>query len=281
MTSRSEQAGAMRADYISGQLDETNAAADDPFSLFRSWFTDVKQAQAALATATIQATEAVQGILAGYQLEPNAVHLSTARLGEDGVPRPSGRMVLFKSASPDTGFSFYTNVHSRKAGELLVESARTREVRHAAMTWHWGERQVRAEGPVTQMARALASQYWETRPRASQLGAWASGRPDATKSISLTAGEDVAQIPADMRGWRGTQSEEVEGRGELERRYARVVAMFSNHTVIPMPPFWGGFHLAPTRIEFWQGRSGRLHDRLLYTRPSPTSSWTTPNRLCP
>jgi pyridoxamine 5'-phosphate oxidase len=157
---------------------------------------------------------------------PESVCLATAT--PDGTP--SARMMLLKGVD-QRGFVFFTNYESRKGDEL---SANPR----AALVFHWGilERQVRVEGAVTRIDQQDSEVYFRSRPRGSRLGAWASA-----------------------------QSQPLSSRDELEARFARVDAEYPGDSV-PLPPFWGGYRLAPHRIEFWQGKLNRLHDRLRYTR---------------
>jgi len=157
---------------------------------------------------------------------PDAMALATAT--PDG--RPSSRMVLLKEFSED-GFVFYTNYESRKAEELDANP-------RAALTFHWTllERQVRIEGSVERTSRAGAEEYFRSRPEDSRIGAWAS-----------------------------PQSREIGSRDELEALATERTEEFSGRD-IPLPPFWGGYRVVPERVEFWQGRAGRLHDRLLYER---------------
>lgn len=156
---------------------------------------------------------------------PEAMQLAT--VGPDG--RPALRTVLLRGHGPD-GLVFYTNLGSRKARHLLANG-------RAAALLHWKslQRQVIAEGSVAPVTDAEADAYWATRPRGSQLGGWAS-----------------------------RQSEPLARRGDLDARIAELDARFEG-TPVPRPPFWGGFRLRPDRIELWQGRPDRLHDRHLYT----------------
>ncbi len=169
----------------------------------------------------------------------NAMTLST--VSEDG--QPSSRLVLLKEFD-SRGFVFYTNYESRKARELTVNP-------RASLGFWWPEvyRQVRIEGVVTKVSRAESMAYFATRPRGSQLGAWAS-----------------------------RQSAVLAGRAELRARLEERERRFAGQEV-PCPPFWGGYLLAPERMEFWQGRQSRLHDRLLYRR-APEGVWLL-ERLSP
>lgn len=159
-------------------------------------------------------------------VEPNAMTLATAT--PDGIP--SARVVLLRGFD-ERGFTFYTNYEGRK-GEELASNPR------AALVFYWGalERQARVEGSVSQVSEDESDSYFASRPRGSRIGAWAS-----RQSEILDRREDL--------------EERVE---ELEREYPG--------EVIPRPPFWGGFRVHHERVEFWQGRESRLHDRLLYVR---------------
>lgn len=158
--------------------------------------------------------------------DPEAMAVAT--VGADG--QPSVRMVLLKGHDP-RGFVFYTNYESRKATQLL-------ETGRAALLFHWKSlrRQVRIEGPVSKVGEAEGDAYFATRHRDSQLGAWAS-----------------------------EQSRPLDSRETFEARYADMVARFEGGPV-PRPPHWSGFRVAPERIEFWQDRAHRLHERRLFTR---------------
>jgi pyridoxamine 5'-phosphate oxidase len=157
-------------------------------------------------------------------LEPNAIQLATA--GADG--RPDVRTVLAKTID-ERGIVFFTNYESAKARDL-EENPRA----GAVFVWLAHQRQVRLGGAVARVARAETEAYFAGRPRESQLGAWAS-----------------------------PQSEVVAGRAALDERFADVQARFGDGE-IPAPPHWGGYLLRPDRVEFWQGRHGRLHDRIRF-----------------
>ena len=163
------------------------------------------------------------------QSEPNDPEaMAVATVGADG--RPSVRMVLLKGHD-ERGFVFYTNYESRKAQQLMENS-------HAALLFHWKSlrRQIRIEGPVGKVSAAEGDAYFATRSRDSQLGAWASD-----------------------------QSRPLDSRATFEARFEAVTQRFADMEV-PRPPHWSGFRVVPERIEFWQDRAHRLHERRLFTR---------------
>jgi pyridoxamine 5'-phosphate oxidase len=177
--------------------------------------------------------------VAAKLLLPEAMSLATVT--RDG--KPTSRMVLLKSFDSD-GFVFYTNYRSAKAKDMETNP-------NAALTFFWPqlEKQVRIEGTVTRTSADESRRYFEGRPRESQIGAWASA-----------------------------QSEVISGREELEKRTAELEDTYRDQPV-PWPEHWGGYRLNPVRIEFWKGRVGRLHDRILYSR-QPDDSWSI-KRLAP
>jgi pyridoxamine 5'-phosphate oxidase len=206
----------LRHEYETRGLDVSDLAPD-PLAQFARWYEDA----------------AAEGIY-----EPHAMTLSTA--GPDG--HPASRYVLLRGMD-DRGFQFFTSYRSAKARDLDAR-------REAALTWGWLElhRQVRARGTVTRLPAAESDAYFESRPRGSQIAAWAS-----------------------------PQSEVIAGREELERRVAEVEARFEGRPV-PRPEHWGGYLLEPADVEFWQGRKSRLHDRLRYRRSG--GAWIV-ERLAP
>jgi pyridoxamine 5'-phosphate oxidase len=172
-------------------------------------------------------------------LAPDAMIVASAT--PDG--RPSARAVLLRGLD-ERGFAFYTNFESRKGRELDANP-------HAAILFHWPEvhRQVRATGRVERVSQAESEAYWRNRPRASRISAWASA-----------------------------QSETIASREELEARAAQTEARFGDGDV-PLPPFWGGYRLAPDELELWEHREDRLHDRVRYTR-ADNDTWVI-DRLQP
>ena len=177
--------------------------------------------------------------LSAQVMDANAMSLATA--GPTG--EPSARIVLLKDVDA-TGFVFFTNYDSAKGRDLAANP-------RAALLFYWAEleRQVRVTGSVRRVAREVSEAYFQTRPAESRWAAWAA-----------------------------RQSEEIPDRETLERRFADVRQLYPADA-IPCPPFWGGFHVTAERVEFWQGRPGRLHDRLLYTR-RPDGAWVR-TRLAP
>lgn len=196
----------MRIAYRNGELAES-AAGENPIELFLSWI------------GTARGSGAI--------LEPNAMALAT--VGPDG--RPSARMVLLKEVEESGAFVFYTNREGRKGQELA-------HAPFASLVFWWEplERQVRIEGAVEVTSAEETEAYFQTRPRESRIGAWASH-----------------------------QSREIADRAALERQFAEADAAHPGEDV-PVPPWWTGYRVIPSTIEFWQGRTGRMHDRLRYTR---------------
>ena len=207
----------MRKDYsLAGLLEKD--LAKNPFRQFERWFQEAEAAQIS---------------------EPNAMTLATTSRDN----RPSARTMLLKGCD-GRGFVFYTNYESRKGRELDVNPRAT-----LLFPWVAMERQITVEGSVMRVTREESETYFHTRPRASQLAAWAS-----------------------------PQSTAVAGRAVIEESY-RVIEKKYEGREVPLPPNWGGFRLTPETVEFWQGRRSRLHDRLRYRR-EPGGDWVI-ERLAP
>ncbi|MDX6274351.1 MAG: pyridoxamine 5-phosphate oxidase [Frankiales bacterium] len=171
--------------------------------------------------------------------EPNAMVVATSTTAGS----PSVRTVLLKAVDPE-GFVFYTNLDSRKGAEL-----RANPVAAAVFPWHPLERQVRVEGIVSFVGRDAVQAYFDSRPRPAQLAAWAS-----------------------------PQSAVLASRDQLDTAFAEMQVRFAGQDRIPAPPHWGGVRIAPTSVEFWQGRASRLHDRLRYRQDA--AGWVV-ERLAP
>jgi pyridoxamine 5'-phosphate oxidase len=208
----------LRDDYGREPLSEQNCETN-PIVQFERWFKDVQAV--------------------GLK-EPNAMTLATATAGG----RPSARVVLLKEVS-DLGFVFYTNYGSRKAQEMETNP-------FAALTFYWPElgRQVRVEGAVRRVPREQSDAYFRSRPKGSQLGAWAS-----------------------------RQSEVLPSRELLESKWEQLLEKYAADDNVPVPEFWGGSCVVPEIIEFWEGRPNRLHDRIRYRRKGE-DGWAT-ERLSP
>ncbi len=194
-------------------LDESEFAAD-PITQYRDWYAAAQARMGAAADALVVATADAKGV-------------------------PGVRVVLLRGIS-EQGFTFFTNYDSAK-GRDLAENPRAALLSH----WHELDRQVRIRGRVTRAPQEASVAYWNSRPRASRLSAWAS-----------------------------RQSETVGSRAQLEAAVAFQRERFGDDGDVPLPPFWGGYLVTPGDVEFWQHRDDRLHDRLRYRRePAAAGAW--------
>lgn len=214
-----EQMAAMRVDYLTAGLDVDMLAA--------TWHEQLAQWLAEADAAGIA--------------EANAMVLATA--GEDG--RPSSRTVLCKGLDA-RGVVFFTNYTSAKSHDL-----RATRFASATFPWYAQHRQVHVRGTVETVTAAETQAYWATRPRGSQLGAWASA-----------------------------QSAVVRDRRVLDDALAAITRRFADDEDVPLPPHWGGWRIVPERVEFWQGRTDRMHDRLRFEVDGVSRTWRV-RRLAP
>jgi len=213
----------------------------DPIKQFEKWFAQVAGARASgkLRKFCINVYKTVLMGQVSAPVDINAMTLATA----DKEGRPSARVVLLKGVDA-RGFIFFTNYDSRKGFELAQNP-------HASLVFYWPdqERQVCVAGEVSKIPDAESEAYFRSRPRGSRIAAWAS-----------------------------RQSEVLADRAALEAKWKEIEAKYPREDV-PKPPFWGGYVVAPTRVEFWQGRPSRMHDRFRYTKQSE-GSWRI-ERLSP
>lgn len=194
---------AKRLDYQKNEGLEINNLIENPFDQFKHWFS--------------------------FAVEQDAFNANAMALSTMHNNRPSSRIVLLKELDA-TGFTFYTNYKSAKSKEIANN-------KYASLLFFWkeNERQVRIEGVLEKIAESTSDEYFKTRPRESQIGAWAS-----PQSTTIT-------------------------REELEKRVAEFSKKYEGKE-IPRPEHWGGYRLIPEKFEFWQGRTGRLHDRFVFER---------------
>jgi pyridoxamine 5'-phosphate oxidase len=209
----------LRRDYALASLDIADVVPD-PIDQFRRWFENATSASI---------------------VEPNAMTLAT--VCADGTP--DARVVLLKGLD-ERGFTFYTDYRSQKGQDLATHP-------QAALVFHWVEleRQVRVRGTAVKLDGMESAAYYHSRPRGSQLGAWAS-----------------------------EQSSVIDNRATLEVQMREIEARFPDETMPPLPPHWGGYVIIPRLVEFWQGRQSRLHDRIRYRRDDETGDWVL-ERLSP
>jgi len=213
----------------------------DPIRQFQAWFEQASDSRRSgrFQKFFVNLYKSFLGLAGAAPIDVNAMTLATA----DKEGRPSARIVLLKGVD-ERGFVFYTNYDSRKGHELT-------ENPQAALVFYWPdlERQVCIAGEVSQLPRAESEAYFRSRPRGARIGAWAS-----------------------------KQSDVLPDRAALEETWRKLETQYPGDDV-PIPPYWGGYVLTPNRIEFWQGRPNRLHDRFRYSK-SPDGTWQI-ERLSP
>lgn len=207
----------MRSNYETRQLDKSQLTAD-PMDLMKQWFSHAIEMKISEATAMILSTVSEEG-------------------------QPSSRTVLLKEID-ERGFIFYTNYQSRKARDLTHNDK-------VSLIFFWKEleQQVRIEGKAYKISASKSKEYFQSRPKGSQLGAWAS-----------------------------PQSKPIADRSALENRLEELREIYANHEKLPLPAHWGGYRVIPHYFEFWQGRPDRLHDRFAYNQVD--QKWVI-NRLAP
>jgi pyridoxamine 5'-phosphate oxidase len=230
----------LRQDYTRGTLDRGGLEAD-PLVQFQKWFADAEVATGGGGWFRRVGIAFYKAFLTMFGGKAvDPNAMSLATVDSDG--RPSVRTVLLKGLDP-RGFIFFTNYHSRKGRELASNP-------NAALTFYWKEleRQVCVAGRVEKLPIAESEAYFKSRPRGSRVGAWAS-----------------------------EQSTPIADRARLEQRWQEIESRFPRD--VPLPPFWGGYVLKPERIEFWQGRPSRLHDRFSFCRQAD-GTWKV-ERLSP
>jgi pyridoxamine 5'-phosphate oxidase len=230
----------LRREYNLAGLRRADLDAD-PIAQFQKWFEQAtaKRPSGRMRKLAISFYKSLLQITGNEPMDINAVTLATA----DSSGRPSARVVLLKGVDR-RGFIFFSNYDSRKGRELA-------ENPNAALAFYWAEqeRQVTVAGTVTKLSKEESEAYFQSRPKGSRLAAWTS-----------------------------KQSEAIENRAVLDEQWNKLAEKYPDDNV-PMPPYWGGYVLAPDRIEFWQGRPSRLHDRFRYQK-QPDGSWRI-DRLSP
>ncbi|KAM3550685.1 hypothetical protein MY1884_008121 [Beauveria asiatica] len=249
--------GTQAAQFTLGTLSRSDLDSASPIPQFHKWFSEAQDA----------IRGGVQGASWGAAATAETCTLSTAELPSGRV---SSRLVYLKeldAAQQQGGFVIYSNLStSRKAADLATNP-------HAALCFYWSplQRQVRVEGVAARLSAEESQVYFDTRARGSRIGAWSS-RQSAVLEPAAAAARDGSGD--------GGGGDVDDGRAQLEGWVAETEKRFEGQDKIPVPDFWGGLRIVPTRVEFWQGRDCRLHDRFVYERENENAEWVL-SRLSP
>ncbi|KAM3469658.1 hypothetical protein MY8738_010041 [Beauveria namnaoensis] len=243
--------GTQAAQFTLGTLSRRDLdSTSSPIPQFHKWFSEAQDA-----------IRGAQGAAAaGAAATAETCTLSTAELPSGRV---SSRLVYLKELDARGGFVIYSNFGtSRKAADLATNP-------HAALCFYWSplQRQVRVEGVAARLSAEESQVYFDTRARGSRIGAWSSRQSAVLEPTAAQNGD-------------GDGDGDDDGRAQLEGWVAETEKRFDGQDKIPVPPFWGGLRIVPSRVEFWQGRDSRLHDRFVYERENENAEWVL-SRLSP